>query len=104
MAVDVIHKNMKITFYGCKDCMKVYTSQLNKNIKTLRPNNKFCDPLCRDYVINQEKIKAGQAIDVPNEPGDEIETLKLNFEILTKKFEELKKDFDTLKLSLEIFG
>lgn len=94
MARDVIYKDMKITFYGCRNCGQGI--RIHDGIKTLRPGGKFCDPLCMDYVISQKKLQAGEAIDVPNEPGDEIEAIKINFDRLTKEFEQLKKQYDEL--------
>ena len=39
-----------ITHFDCSDCGKVRPGS-----DTLRPGNKFCDPLCRSYVIASDK-------------------------------------------------
>lgn len=94
MAIDVIHKDMTITFYGCRNCGQGI--RIHEGIKSLRPGGRFCDPLCMDYVISQKKLQAGEAIDVPNEPGDEVKTLALKLELLQTDFDKLKEDYDDL--------
>jgi len=50
MICAVIFKGKKITFYGCKDCKMV-----GDRAVTNRPNNKFCDVLCKEYVDSKKE-------------------------------------------------
>jgi hypothetical protein len=47
-ATDVERNGKTITWYQCRDCGMVYDG-LRKN--SLRPNNKFCDPDCMAWVL-----------------------------------------------------
>jgi len=81
MAKMVIHKGIKITHFECKDCGKVHGK------KTLRPNNKFCDPVCMDYVLSLANVVE----DLPNKPGDEVAALKMRIVALEKKLDKHMK-------------
>ena len=77
------NKGEKFTHFGCGDCGNVLNKERGK---TLRPNNKFCDPVCHQYVL---MINSGVE-DLPPEPGDEIEALKMRVGSLEKLLLDLK--------------
>ena len=52
-------KGKKVAIYSCSDCGYV----MDKTV-TNRPNGKFCDPDCKEYIDNlvlEEKMKEGGA-------------------------------------------
>jgi hypothetical protein len=92
----VIYKGMKVNYFECKDCGWVNTG------KTLRPNGKFCDPVCMSYVLS---LSDNTVEDLPNEPGDEVEALKMRIETLEKNLERVvinsQKQLEELKYKLD---
>ncbi len=73
----------KITFFGCKDC-----DPLRKKAKKLRPNNKFCDPECRKYVL---LLNSSDGVDLPPDPNDQMNALKNRIEFLENQVSQLQQ-------------
>lgn len=49
MSESVWLRGKKITFYECKDCKMVMD-----RTETNRPNGKFCEPKCKEYIDLKE--------------------------------------------------
>lgn len=83
----VMLNGKKITHFACRDCGKVSATSKKKLVKTLRPNNKFCDPDCRAYVLG---IFDG-VVEHPNIPNDsDHDKLTLRVDDLTRRMEMLE--------------
>jgi hypothetical protein len=54
MTKRVRYKGKYITHYECKDC-----GQVMDNSRTMRPNNKFCESKCMEYVKSFKHIVRG---------------------------------------------
>jgi len=52
MTQRVLFKQTVITHYECNDC-----GMVARKSRTLRPNGKFCDAECMDYVLSKREIK-----------------------------------------------
>jgi hypothetical protein len=53
MSKPVVHNGQKITFFDCKDCGMVMHTE-----NGLRPNRKFCDKRCKDFVVKNKLYKS----------------------------------------------